>query len=248
MLDDFTIMLPVHRGNIPFANECLTHLLNNSNLNIVCVDDFGNDDDYIKSNRISFLHNTFPDRQPLVKIWNQCIKICPTDNIIIASWRQRPTPTHFNLIFDKINEGYGMVAFDGLHFFSFNKYLTTQIGFFDEGFTHGQFEDTDWFNRLKTNDIAIFIGDIGEVRHSNGRQINSLWLNGAEENKKYYISKWVEDTENRRLIQNKNEMNLSDREFFKGVKQINYKPWSESILAPNLVGYFNTFPDYVKNF
>src|SRR5579859_2162172 len=121
MKKTFTIMIPIHRGNLDLANECLKHLLDNSDIRIVCIDDFGRDDEYIQSDRISFIHNTFKERQPLVKLWNQCIKACPTDNVIIASWRQRPTRAHFTLIEKKLRERYGMVTFDGLHFFSFNK-------------------------------------------------------------------------------------------------------------------------------
>jgi hypothetical protein len=159
-MNDFTIMLPVHRSNLALANDCIQNLLDTSDLPIICIDDFGNDNEYIKNNRLSFIHNTYSERQPLVKIWNQCIKECPTNNVIIASWRQRPSVDTFKTIYDKTNEGYGLITFDGLHFFCINKYLTTIIGFFDEGFTKGQFEDTDWFNRLRVNNIGIYIWEI----------------------------------------------------------------------------------------
>jgi len=102
---DFTIMLPVHKSNLPLANSCIKHLLDNCNHRIIIIDDFGKDGEYISDSRLSFIHNQFPDRQPLVKIWNQCLKQCPTDNVIIASWRQRPAEYHFSLIRDKLKEG-----------------------------------------------------------------------------------------------------------------------------------------------
>lgn len=241
-------MIPVHRGNIPLANECLNSLLNNSDLNIICIDDFGNDKDYVQNERIKFIHNSFTERQPLVKIWNQCIKECPTDNVIIASWRQRPTPEHFRLIEEKLTEGYGMVTFDELHFFGFNKHLMTRIGFFDEGFTSGQYEDTDWFNRLKTNNIAIYMGPMSEQRHINGQYVASTWADIAENNRIYYHSKWTEDANNKTLIQKKDELNYSDRELYKSLPEINYKPWTESVLAQNLISYFGIYEHYVKSY
>ena len=240
-------MLPVHRSNLPLANECLKSLLQNSDLNIICIDDFGNDSDYIQDERITFIHNTIEGRQPLVKIWNQCIKECPTDNVIIASWRQRPTPEHFKTIEEKLNNGYGLVTFDGLHFFGLNKFLTNKIGFFDEGFTKGQYEDTDWFNRLRTNDIAIHVGYIDEQKHINGNQVSSMWLEGANLNEIYYKSKWSETPHNQ-LIQHSNELNFSDREYFKDLKEIKYKPWSESNLTENLANYYNIFNTHIKTF
>jgi len=244
MEDKFTIMLPVHRGNLPLANKCITHLLDNSNLNIVVIDDNGFDDNYVESDRVSFIHNHTTERKPLVKIWNQCIKECPTEYVIIASWRQRPTKEHFDLIFEKLDNGYGLVSFDGLHFFGFSKHLTSVIGFFDEGFTKGQYEDSDWWNRLKTNDICIYVGDVPEERI-----VNSMWLDGAHINKQYYKSKWTEDNANNRLVQHKNEVNMSDRGFFESVyEDREYRKWSESTLPPNLNNYFTLYNKYLKNF
>lgn len=242
-------MLPVHRGNIPLANEALKCLLESSNYNIICIDDFGNDSDYINNERITFIHNTFSERQPLVKIWNQCIKECPTDNVIIASWRQRPTPEHFNIIETFLNDRYGMVTFDGLHFFAFNKHLMNVIGFFDEGFTKGQYEDTDWFNRLRINNIAIYAGDVAEQRHINGQYVSSTWLEGFELNRDYYHSKWTEDNGSNTLIQKKEEVNFDDRKIYSNITPINYREWSDSILTENLNNYFNNlFYNVVKKY
>lgn len=239
-------MLPVHRSNLLLANTCLRHLLENSNYNIIVIDDFGKDEEYIQDSRISFIHNSFKYRQPLVKIWNQCIKECPTENIIIASWRQRPNKKHFDLIEQKLMEGFGLVAFDGLHFFAFNKYLTNIIGMFDEGFKRGQYEDTDWWNRLFYNNIAIFVGDVEEQRIVNGNYVSSMWLEGSEQNKNYYESKWLEDKQNNKLILLKEEENILDRSFFNDCKKINFKTWNESELPQNLKNYFTIFKTVEK--
>jgi len=249
MKDKITIMLPVHRGNIPLANEALKCLLNSSNYNIICIDDFGNDSDYINDERITFIHNTFSERQPLVKIWNQCIKECPTDNVIIASWRQRPTPEHFSIIEKMLNDRYAMVTFDGLHFFGFNKHLMNVIGFFDEGFTKGQYEDTDWFNRLRMADVAIYAGDVEEQRHINGQYVSSMWLDGFEANRDYYHTKWEENTQTNTLTQKKEEVNIIDRNTYQELKPINYRKWEDSILTDNLNNYYhNLFYNISKTF
>ncbi len=242
-------MLPVHRGNLIFANKCINHLLLNCDLNIIVIDDNGFDEDYIQNERISFIHNNTTKRQPLVKIWNQCIKECPTEYVIIASWRQRPTKEHFDIIEEKLNDNYGLVSFDGLHFFGFDKHLTTIIGFFDEGFTRGQYEDTDWWNRLKTKDIAIYVGDVPEERVVDNKVVNSMWLEGVEENRNYYHSKWTEDKENNRLIQHKEEVNISDRKIYcNSYDEKSYKKWEDSILPENLINYFNMYNGFLKNF
>jgi hypothetical protein len=249
MKEKFTIMLPVNRNNLKLANNCINHLLKNCDLNIIVIDDNGFDEDYVIDSRITYLHNNTTERQPLVKIWNQCIKECPTENVIIASWRQRPNNEHFEIIDQKLKEGYGMVTFDELHFFSFSKHLMTVIGFFDEGFTKGQYEDTDWWNRLKTNDIGIYVGYVPEERYVDNTYVQSTWLEGNHLNKMYYTSKWTEDIDNKRLVQHNQEINFSDRLLYNNVfENRSYKKWDESVLSPNLVSYFNTYNGFLKNF
>jgi len=59
----------------------------------------------------------------------------------------------------KLKEGFELVAIADLHTFVFSKHLTSKIGFFDEGFESGQYEDTDYLNRLYMNDIAIYFSN-----------------------------------------------------------------------------------------
>jgi len=248
-MENYTIMLPVNSNNLPFANQAITHLVNNCDLKIIVVDDNGKDEDYIQHENVSFIHVESTERRPLVKIWNHCIKNCPTDYVIIASWRQRPTIEHFNTIKEKLDEGYGLVTFDGLHFFGFHKHLMTVVGFFDEGFEGGQFEDTDFWNRLKTNDVGIFVGDVAEERNYNGETINSTWMDLGHINKGYYDTKWTEDSPNNTLIQHKEEMNYEDRTLYKSLyENKTYKKWDESVLAPNLISYFTTYKHHTKTF
>ena len=43
MKENFTIMLPVNRNNLKLANNCINHLLENSDINIIVIDDNGHD-------------------------------------------------------------------------------------------------------------------------------------------------------------------------------------------------------------
>jgi hypothetical protein len=240
---DFTIVLPVAK-NLELSNQCIKHMLENSNLNILVIDDYGKDEDYIKDSRLSFIHNTFTERQSLVKIWNQCTVKCPTEYIILSSWRERPEPKHFKLIEEKLSEGYAMVALQSLHFFAFSKHLTTVLGFFDEGFTKGQYEDTDYFNRFYMKDLGIYVSnEVQEVPH------HSMWLADSHVNKQYFDSKWIENAPN--LIQLKEEVNIKDRELYKNVySERVYKKFNESDFKdPNLHNYYNKlFTNKIRKF
>ena len=55
-MENYTIMLPVNSNNLPFANQAITHLVNNCDLKIIVVDDNGKDEDYIQHENVSFIH------------------------------------------------------------------------------------------------------------------------------------------------------------------------------------------------
>ena len=240
---DITVMLPVHRSNLILANNCIKHILDNSDYKIVVIDDFGSDYEYFYSRRISFIHNQIPYRQPLSVIWNQCIKECPTDNVIIYSWRQRLNQEQFQIIPEKLAEGYAAVSFDGIHVFGFHKFLMSKIGLFDTGFKYGQYEDIDWWYRFKYYDLAMYCDDnIEEERVVNGRYINSMWLDPNETNKKYFYTKWTELESENKILLHKLEQNFEEREKFSSYDNgIKYKTWDESVFSPDLIKRFESF-------
>lgn len=240
---DFTVMLPVHRGNLTLANNCIKHILENSDYNIVVIDDFGSDSEYISDERIKFIHNQDPSRQPLAAIWNQCIEECPTDYVIIYSWRQRLSREQFESIPQRLGEGYAAVTFEGLHVFGFHKYLISKIGLFDSGFKFGQFEDTDWWYRLKYYDLGIVCDDdVAEERVINGRYVDSTWLDPSETNKKYFVTKWTEVKPENKILLHKNEENFDKRlQYTKYDNNTIFKKWNESILTPGLDSHFQVY-------
>lgn len=242
-MSKFTIMLPVSRQNLVLANNCIRHLLQNSPYNIIVLDEYGNDAEYIQDSRVKYIHFT-GERPSLVKLWNRCIENCPTDYVIITSWRQRPNLWHFQTIEEKLDQGFGMVAFDGMHMFAFHKYLTQKVGWFDEGFTTGQLEDTDWWYRLKQNNVGIYVGDVAEERHVNGQYIDSCWLNGSP-NKAYFDTKWKEDPNEGTLTLFHEEKNIQDRSKY-SYEPIEYKTWNESELTEGLTKHFQIFHTVVN--
>jgi hypothetical protein len=239
---DITVMLPVHRSNLVLANSCIKHILDNSDYNIVLIDDFGSDYEYLYSRRISFIHNQIPYRQPLSVIWNQCINECPTDNVIIHSWRQRLSQEQFQMIPEKLAEGYATVSFDGIHVFGFHKFLMSKIGLFDTGFKYGQYEDIDWWYRFKYYDLGMYCDDnIEEERVVNGRYVDSMWLDPSETNKKYFYTKWTELESENKILLHKLEENFEEREKFLSYDNgIKYKTWDESVFSPDLIKRFES--------
>lgn len=202
--------------------------------------DYHNESDYIDHPKVTYIKNN--GAKGLVRIWNACIEICPTEYIILSGWRSRPKAEEFNKFFEKLNEGFGMVALKSLHFFGFSKYLLTKVGFFDTGFTTGQMEDTDFFNRCCLENIGIYVSDeIYEVSHS------STWLANPEPNILYYKSKWKEEKPNLTIL--KVEQNYDDRYRYKNkFDHREYKTFDQSeLLCPSVYNYYNNiFTNYIK--
>jgi hypothetical protein len=237
--ENTTILLPI-ANNLTLSNECISHLVNHSPCKIIVLYDFHDESDYIQNEKVKYVKNE--DAKGLVRIWNKCINICPTEYVVLTGWRSRPTEKDFIKMFDKLNEGFGMVALKSLHFFAFSKHLLTKVGFFDTGFTTGQMEDTDFFNRCCLENIGIYVSDeMHEVSYQ------STWLANPNPNIIYYKNKWREEPPN--LIMLKVEENYNDRDIYSSLyTDRKYKSFGESeLFCPSVNNYFkNIFTNYTK--
>lgn len=90
------------------------------------------------------------------KAVNDCIVACPTELVIIASEKARPSPADFQKLLDLLNKGFGLVCLWGLGFFGFDKELIRRVGFLDEQFIPGGYEDIDFQRRLREANIAEY--------------------------------------------------------------------------------------------
>ena len=231
----FTIGMPV-RNRILFANDALQLMLKHSNYPIIVIDDASDnpDGEYLKDKRIKVICNK--EKKGLTYLWNQLIRESETEYLIICSDKARVKKGDFETIEQKLMEGFGVVATNLFHIFAFSKYLTTKIGFMDEGFTNCNYEDCDLQRRLFINDIALYF-----TQETKTVDFASGWArNDKGENKKYYQKKWIEDNKRKTLTLLHDEKNIEDREYFKSM----YKPrkflrWQKSIITvENLRSYF----------
>lgn len=162
MDDEFTIIIPSNR--VQLAKECQESLFP------------------LKST--IFDGSNYPSYS---KIMNDVIISCPTEMLIVCNDKGRPKPDDVKEVVDLIKEGYGMVWLHPFGFGGFYKDLIRQIGFYDERFTDGNYEDCDMYKRLKENNIAIY-----ERFKIKWIKLKSSWA--AKQSKKHIEIKW-EDTE-----------------------------------------------------
>ena len=91
------------------------------------------------------------------KLVNDCVANCPTETIIIASSKVRPTQDQVHKLLDLLDQGYGFVGLYLFGFFGFRKELFRKIGPFDERFIGGGHEDWDFLFRLREANIPVYI-------------------------------------------------------------------------------------------
>lgn len=109
------------------------------------------------------------------KLINTCIVHAKEEIVIIASDKTRPNLALIKKMLDMLNEGWGLVGLYRFAFFGFKKDLIRKIGFFDERFISGGYEDADMVRRLSLNNISYFESE--ECPYMNGRK--SSW-NGEQ--------------------------------------------------------------------
>lgn len=143
-------------------------------------------------------HNSFSE------MVNHCLKMCKTEIFIFSSHRVLITEENINLLIKLLEDGYGFVGLYHFGFFGFYMDLVKKIGYFDENFIPGGYEDDDFQLRLMLNDIAIYDEEREDINFDSGQ---STWT--SKDSKTYpsyawFLKKYTIDYENK-IIRNNNK-------------------------------------------
>ena len=97
---------------------------------------------------------TFHDKSSLTELWNQCIILSPTDWVLICNDDIEFRPGWLEYLEETIDTG----LYDLIHLFHYgamciHKSLILKIGWFDERFRGGGFEDNDYQLRIYEADL-----------------------------------------------------------------------------------------------
>jgi hypothetical protein len=198
-IKEYTIFVPSSR---PMMQRDTQALLNSYGLDCVMFDGTG-----------------YPSFSKLI---NDCIVQSPTDKIIICNDKSRPTIANFEKMISLLDEGYGFVGLYAFGFFGFEKCLIDKVGFFDERFINGEYEDCDFFRRMILHDVAMY--NNYEISYI---ECGSSWSGIGS--KSFFDKKYIDATkENPVCIKKLPEENYNYNLVFENKKQ--YKPWKDSQL------------------
>ena len=106
---------------------------------------------------------------------NHAVATSKTEWIILINDRVKPTPDEVRKMINLLENGYAFVMLYNVAFMGFSKELIRNIGWWDERFLLGGWEDRDWVWRLKQKNLCIkylITGCGAAVAHS-------LWERGV---------------------------------------------------------------------
>jgi hypothetical protein len=110
-------------------------------------------DDYIKKNIIIKIKDNVKSFSEMV---NSCIKECKTEIFIFLSHRVSPREEDIRRIVDLISKGYGYVGLYRFGCFGLHMDVIKKIGYFDENYIRGGYEDDDFRIRLMNGNIGYY--------------------------------------------------------------------------------------------
>jgi len=154
------------------------------------------------------------------KLINDCVIESPTEIIIICNDKARPRKEHIDKVLNLLEQGYGFAGLYAWGFFGFKKELFRRIGFMDERFIGGNYEDCDYLRRMMEADIAMY--NTFEIDY---RVMGSGW--DITKTKSHYDKKWEHGNKTLRRLLPEETYNYDIGE----KNNIKFLPWSESNLG-----------------
>jgi hypothetical protein len=105
------------------------------------------------NNRIDRHTGTYDSYSQLV---NESIVTSPTERILLVSDRCIPTAEEALTAFNILEQGYALAGLWGIAYMAVTKELFRKVGWFDERFLGGGYEDDDFTLRMKLANVALY--------------------------------------------------------------------------------------------
>jgi hypothetical protein len=87
---------------------------------------------------------------------NHSVATSPTEWIFFINDRAHPKPNEIKKMIKHLESGFAWTCLYGIGFSAFSKELIRNIGWWDERYVHGGWEDREWVWRLREADLAIY--------------------------------------------------------------------------------------------
>lgn len=178
------------------------------------------------NNRIDRHPAIYPSYSQLI---NHCIVTSHTEWIFFINDRTFPKPEEVEKMIEHLENGYAWTTFWGVAFMAFSKELVRKIGWWDERFINGGWEDRDWVYRLKIADLCIYEGHEAEYDQSWKSHLN---VPGGEKSTPFWLKKYTD--QGNRIVKHISDEEYYHWDLFLGDERKDishsWKSWDKSIL------------------
>ena len=164
------------------------------------------------------------------KLINTCVVNCPTETVIIFSYKVYPFPDQIEKILKYLNEGYAFVGLHRFAFFGFKKELMRKIGFFDERFVLGGCEDEDFLLRMKEVNLGFYMSHESIVSNEYSGWTSQFSEERPTASYKHFVAKWKKFSDGKK-IQLKRQISDEIYDYDLGPSTgENFIPWKKSLI------------------
>ncbi len=161
---------------------------------------------------------------------NHAIATSKTEWLIFINDRVKPTPSEIKKMISLLEDGYALVMFYNVAFMGFSKELVREIGWWDERFLLGGWEDRDWVFRIRKNNLAIYESLESTHDYSWKSELNKL---GGISSGEFWQIKW-DTSKNYIVFKNLPEKIYHKWNMYLGERNLDlkksWKTWDQSIL------------------
>lgn len=170
-----------------------------------------------------------PDSYPsFSELVNTAINESEHDIVVLINDKVMPKPGDLKRMITLLSAGFGYVGLYSVGFCALTKSLIKKIGWFDERYIGGGYEDDDFLLRLYLNDIAVFDSHECEYDYDTikTKQSVSIPLSLSEP---HFIKKWnfFDD----KVVKTIKEENYSKYDVLDSINTSEWLPWNASVLG-----------------
>lgn len=196
------------------------------------VEDLKKLDDYLDINwnlRIDRYPKAYPSYSQLM---NHAIATSKSEWMIFVNDRCKPTVSETWKIVNLLREGFGCVMLYNVAYMGFSKELVRKIGWWDEGYKLGGYEDNEFILRLRHADIAVYESEESTYDYSWKSPLQVIGHN-CRESRPYFEKKWDLKYQDA-IVKNFNDPTYEHWDLFLGDARPDisstWKDWSHSKL------------------
>ncbi len=186
-------------------------------------------------NEIKVIWNNRIDRHPgsydsYSELINDCISTSKTEYIIFINDRTHPQVHEVKHILELLESGYAAATKYSVGFMGFSKELIREIGWWDERYYGGGFEDDDFVLRLRLADLAYYESLEGKYDMNWQSNLRPVGGERCSKSEPHFRKKWSDRTDE--IIRVIPEEKYDKYNNILGNRNIeiskNWKKWSDS--------------------